>query len=118
MPNRQALGKMGEDIAVNYLEKEGYRILMRNYRCAFGEIDIVAQEKSDLVFIEVKTRRNVNYGLPFESVTKVKQQRIRKIALHYLQEMRPGIFDLRFDVVSILAEGEKTFEIELIKNAF
>ncbi len=118
MSGRQALGKMGEDIAVDYLEKQGYQILLRNYRCNFGEIDIIAQDKKELVFVEVKTRRNTNYGMPFESVTKVKQQRIRKVALHYLQETRPGTFDLRFDVVSILVEGEKSIEIEVIKNAF
>lgn len=118
MINRQSVGKMGEDIAVDHLEKQGYQILSCNYRCTFGEIDIIALDKDELVFIEVKTRTNTNYGLPYESVTKTKQQRIRKIAIHYVQEMHPSIYNFRFDVISILLKKGEACKIEIIKNAF
>lgn len=118
MGNRQTLGKMGEEVAANYLQKQGYQILDRNYRCSFGEIDIIARENNELVFIEVKTRTSIEFGLPQESVTKKKQLRIRKIAIHYLNNIHPGFSELRFDVVSILIQGNKAPKIEIIKNAF
>lgn len=82
---RQTLGKKGEDAACAYLERHGYAVCRRNYRCRYGEIDIIAAKGSELSFVEVKTRRNLNFGLPRLAVTYAKQQKIRSAALFYLQ---------------------------------
>lgn len=117
MGTRRNLGKKGEELAAKYLAEQGYRILARNYRCSLGEIDIIAGDKGDLVFIEVKTRTGFSFGLPQESITRAKQLRIRRIALHYLAEERPRYCNYRFDVVTVLMMGKEP-QLEIIKNAF
>ncbi|NLC77384.1 MAG: YraN family protein [Clostridia bacterium] len=118
MDKRQITGKEGEELAVKYLEEQGYKILARNYRCPLGEIDIIACDNEDLVFIEVKTRTSLKFGLPVESITKSKQFRIRKIALRYLAETRPVYNKYRFDVVSIILKNGKVDQFDIIHNAF
>ena len=110
-------GKKGEDLAAAYLAEAGFRIIERNYRCLFGEIDIVAEEGETLVFIEVKSRRSEAYGDPQLAVGHEKQKKISRIAMHYLQERRLRHRLARFDVVAVklLSSGHK---IELIRNAF
>jgi len=110
-------GKRGEEIAVNYLTKAGYRIIERNYRCLFGEIDIVAKDKNTVVFVEVKTRRSEKFGDPQLSVGLDKQRKISRISLNYIEEKRLHHCNARFDVVAIkmLPAGN---EVELIQNAF
>ncbi|MBU2262867.1 MAG: YraN family protein, partial [Proteobacteria bacterium] len=81
-------GKTGEELAAAYLAEAGYRILERNYRCLFGEIDIVAQEGETLVFVEVKSRSSGAYGDPQLAVGRRKQQKISRISVHYLAERR------------------------------
>ena len=116
--NSKKLGKEGEELACRFLRKRGYRIRERNYCSPLGEIDIVAWDKGTMAFIEVKTRRDNDYGSPQESVTKSKQQRIRKIALTYLKK-NGWEGDCRFDVISILMNpGIKRVHIELIRDAF
>jgi putative endonuclease len=110
-------GKLGEELAAAYLEEAGYRILERNYRCPFGEIDIIAQEGDTLVFVEVKSRRSENFGLPQLAVGPEKQRRISKISLYYLQGHRLDAPNVRFDVVAILLRSNNP-SIELIKDAF
>lgn len=112
------LGRRGEELAVGFLKKRGYKIIERNYRCRRGEIDIVAQDKKEIVFIEVKTRRSLRYGLPEEAISFYKREHIIKVGLIYLQQHRLEEVNARFDVVSISMEGEKVKEIRLIKNAF
>jgi len=102
---------------VDYLKQRGYRIIERNYRCPFGEIDIVAQQGEVVVFIEVKTRRSARFGDPQQSVTLEKQKRISRIALDYLQKKRLYPCSARFDVVAIRMLGEGA-GMELIQNAF
>ncbi len=118
--NKQELGNRGEKVAAAYLKSRGYKIIAFNYRCVLGEIDIIAAKKDVLVFIEVKSRTNLNYGYPQEGITPKKQYRLRNIAQCYLKEK--GIRDVscRFDVVSILFDGrkEQPISIELIDNAF
>jgi len=116
MVNRE-LGRKGEELAIRFLKKKGYRILERNYVCKLGEIDIVAREKDTLAFVEVKTRTSTLFGPPELSVTPFKQMQISKAALVYLKEKNLEEVKARFDVVSILLrpEGE---EIELIRDAF
>jgi putative endonuclease len=110
-------GKKGEELAAAYLAEAGYRIIERNYRCLFGEIDIVAEEGGALVFVEVKSRRNEAFGSPQTAVGLEKQRKLSRIALHYLQEKHLGNRPARFDVVAVklIPSGN---EVELIRNAF
>ena len=102
---RQRLGKKGEDAACAYLERKGYVICRRNYRCRYCKIDIIAAKGGELSFVEVKTRRNLNFGLPRLAVTYAKQQKIRSAALFYLQQENRHQQMLSFDVIEILVEG-------------
>ncbi len=117
MVQKKELGKRGEEIAIRFLKKKGYRIVERNYSCKMGEMDIIAKEKDTLVFIEVKTRTSTAFGPPQFAVNSSKQIQLSKVALHFLKEKGIGEIKARFDVVAILLSphGE---EIELIKNAF
>ncbi len=117
MARHLELGKRGEDIAVNDLKKRRYRIIERNYRCRFGEVDIIALEKGTIVFVEVKTRSTHEYGTPEMSVTSRKQQQLAKVALSYLQHHNLLSRDARFDVVSVEmgAEGNR---VTIIRDAF
>ncbi len=110
-------GLRGEAIATKYLRKKGYRILERNYRTPFGEIDIIAEDRGTLVFIEVKTRKADLFGLPEESVTIKKRERIKKAALHYLKDLKK-VPPVRFDVLSILTSPLSEVLIEHIEYAF
>jgi putative endonuclease len=110
-------GKSGEELAQDFLEKNGYKILARNYKTKLGEIDIVARDKDTLCFVEVKTRHSDRYGLPQEAVSDSKQRQISKVALTYLKENRLLDKKARFDVVSIIFSADKP-QLELIKNAF
>ena len=119
---KKELGAKGEEIAVRYLQSREYKILERNYRIRFGEIDIIAEQGENLVFIEVKTRADKYFGSPFESVTVRKQKQLSKVALEYISKKDWHNRPARFDVVGIeLQEGENTFQnaaIELLQNAF
>ncbi len=115
--NRHELGKMGEIAAAKYLNKNGYKLLARNYRCVLGEIDLIAQLNNTIVFIEVKTRRSLNYGYPEESITLTKQNKIRKVANYYLKDNKIFNMNCRFDVVTVLVSSNG-YTIEVIKNAF
>ncbi len=106
MPDRRAKGKAGEDAAVDYLEKKGYHILGRNFRYERGEIDIIAIDKEDLVFIEVKARRSKAFGEPEDALTPAKCNQIRKVAEGYLLEQRIDDQPCRFDVIAIEYERE------------
>lgn len=96
------LGNKGEDIACKFLERRGYCICCRNFRCRYGEIDIIAFKEQEISFVEVKTRRNLNFGLPRLAVTAAKQQKIRSAALFYLQQERKYEKSISFDVIEIL----------------
>jgi putative endonuclease len=118
--HNKGLGDLGEDLAVSFLEGKRYRILERNYRCKGGEVDIVARDPRDksLVFVEVKARRDLSYGVPQLAVTPFKQRQISKAALTWLAKHRQQDTAARFDVIAIpLADGG-TPEIEHIVNAF
>ncbi len=113
----RASGATGESIACRFLEKKGYKIIERNYRCHSGEIDIIAMERDTLCFVEVKMRTNFSYGPPYLSITPQKQHQISLVALNYLARTKRKFGGIRFDVVSIESEkgGEK---IKLFKGAF
>jgi putative endonuclease len=114
---RIQMGKLGEDLAVAYLQKAGYRILAQNYRCLYGEVDIIALDGDFIVFIEVKSRKSERFGQPQEAVGLEKQKKLSRISLHYLQQKRLENRNARFDVmaVKLLPDGTR---IELIRNAF
>ena len=120
---KKELGAKGEEIAVRYLKSRGYRILERNYRIRLGEIDIIAEQGADLVFIEVKTRSDTLFGSPFDSVTVPKQRQLSKVALEYISKHGCHNHPARFDVVSVqLKEVQapqlQDVKIELVQNAF
>ena len=111
-------GDKGEDIAASILVKKGYEIVERNYRYGKGEIDIIAKDDDVLVFIEVKTRKNLEYGPPELAVTKNKQRQIRKIAEAYLYEKKIKDINCRLDVVAIQFYQNQKPRINHIENAF
>lgn len=118
MYNTRFIGKKSEDLAEAFLRKHGCIILAKNFRCKFGEIDIIARQGQETVFVEVKSRSNSNYGFPQESVTKAKQDKIRKVALYYLKVNSLMDRNCRFDVVCIYLSPEGREKIEWIKDAF
>jgi putative endonuclease len=112
MDKRQE-GFLGEEMAVQSLKEKGYRILERNYANRFGEIDIIAEERGSLVFVEVKKRATGRFGGPFSAIDKRKKDHLIRTAMCYLKENRACNKRARFDVVGI--EGDK---LQIIKNAF
>lgn len=112
---RHEIGKMGEDIAAKYLESNGYAILERNYKARQGEIDIVARDGNELVFIEVKTRTNLQFGLPAEAVNETKQKHLISTAKYYLYSKHLENEYVRLDVVEIYFNNE-SYKINHIKQ--
>jgi putative endonuclease len=102
---KKELGDRGEDIAAKYLQQQGYRIVQRNYRSRYGEVDIICAQHGILVFVEVKTRTSNAFGSPEESITPTKQAHIRKVALIYLDSYPQAFREIRFDVIGILMNG-------------
>lgn len=105
--DKRELGLVGENAAAEMLRIKGYRILRRNYRCKLGEIDIIASRGATISFIEVKTRRSLDWGRPCEAVNTRKQDHIRRAASCYLKELgNKGYVPMKisFDVIEIVAE--------------
>ena len=98
---RAALGGAGERLAAGWLEARGLRVLARNWRCAYGELDIVAEEQGEVVFVEVKTRRGTAYGLPEEAITASKRAHLIAAAQCYLAESQREAQPYRIDVVAV-----------------
>jgi putative endonuclease len=113
-------GDEGEDIAADHLLKKGYEIIERNYRFGKGEIDIVAKdpETGSTVFIEVKSKKNLEFGDPVYSVTKNKMKQIKRMAELYFYDKEIAEADCRFDVVTVLLRGNQKPIIEHYINAF
>jgi putative endonuclease len=115
--HHHAVGKAGEEAAVQYLQQHGYRILERNYRCRFGEIDLIARDGRTLAFVEVKTRRSQRYGPAAAAVTLEKQRHLIKASQLYLIQKKKANEFCRFDVVTVAMDAQQP-RIELIKDAF
>ena len=113
---RRQTGQQGEAVAASHLREQGYRIIDRNYRCPFGEIDLIGQEGETLVFIEVKCRRSDAFGPPELAVGPQKQKKLSLCALHYLSQTDQQS-PARFDVVAIRLRPDG-HRVELIRNAF
>ncbi|MEA4848779.1 MAG: YraN family protein [Clostridiaceae bacterium] len=118
MGNNKIIGAFGEDMACEYLEEYGYKVLERNFSCRTGELDIIALEGETVAFIEVKTRSSERYGLPSEAISISKQGKIVKTALYYMQRNRLLDRMCRFDVLEIIIEDEDNHRINLIRDAF
>ncbi len=115
MADHNDLGDVGEDEAVAYLIKHGYRIKHRNYRFAKAEIDIIAETENWLVMVEVKARTNDTYGRPEEFVTRGKQKHLIRAANQYIEDY-PTKKEIRFDIISILLEPK--FQLTHLPEAF
>ena len=124
--DRSALGPRGEKLAVKHLRKKGYAVLARNYRCPTGEADIVMLDKSTrrtaaaetIVFVEVKTRSSDYHTDPQAAVNADKQRRMRRIAEYYLSTHDAAEFNIRFDVVAVVAADGEPPQIEHFEGAF
>lgn len=116
MANNITKGFLGEEKAANYLISKGYKIIDRNYRTKIGEIDIIAIISGVLVFVEVKSRTNINYGYPYEAVNWKKQDKIIKSSFIYMKQKRFNNYQIRYDIIEVYLE-EKT-KIKHIENAF
>jgi putative endonuclease len=110
-------GKIGEDIAVKFLSRKGYKILKRNYRYGHGEIDIIAMDKDVLIFVEVRMKLSDKFGSPEDSVTIKKREQLKKIASAFIQMNEVNFSECRFDVIGITFKDGK-FNINHIENAF
>ena len=119
MPSAKTkLGTQGENAARRLLESRGYRILECNYRCRYGEIDIVALDGDCTVFVEVRTKRSKSFGSPEESLSKAKQRRLTTTALTYLQARETPSADWRIDLVSVrFPVGNGSPKIDHVKHA-
>ena len=95
-------GSQGEAIAQKFLKDQGYKILATNFTCKIGEIDIIAQQKKTIVFVEVKTKSNLDFGYPREMVNVTKQNKIRRVAEYYLLKTNKTDCECRFDVIEVL----------------
>jgi putative endonuclease len=116
MHAKDVLGKSGEQAAAEYLESCGLRILDRNWRCAAGEIDIVAVERHTLVVAEVKARTSLRYGSPLEAVNQAKRARLRRLAVQWLNAHGVRFDQVRIDVVGLVYDGTGGFSIEHIRG--
>lgn len=115
---RKETGDLGERLAGEFLRERGYTIIEKNYRCAEGEVDIVARQADDLVFVEVRTKRSRMFGSPEESITPAKQEKLRTVSAHYRETHEDLPESWRIDVVAIeLNRDNRPSRIEVIKNA-
>lgn len=113
-----ALGNAAESQALAYLQAQGLLLVQRNFRCRSGELDLIMRDAETLVFVEVRSRRSVQYGSPAESVTPAKQRKLLSAAAAYLQRQALDL-PCRFDVVAILkSKSAPQLHIEWIKDAF
>lgn len=115
---RKETGDLGEKLAGDFLRERGYILIENNYRCTEGEVDIVARHGNDLVFVEVRTKRSRVFGSPEESITPAKQEKLRTVAVRYLETHENLPESWRIDVVAIeLNRNNKPSRIEVIENA-
>ena len=116
--HNKSLGKRGEDAAARFLVNHGYKIISRNYKCQFGEADIIAKTVDAIVFVEVKTRTDEDKGMPEEAVTEKKRSKYEKIAISFLRDYDEVDIAVRFDVVGILVIAPDRAVIRHHINAF
>ena len=113
-------GKAAENIACSYLKQNGLKLIDKNFYSRYGEVDLIMQDQDTLVFIEVRYRKNLDYGGALESVTPAKQKKIQTTALYYMQK-KGSEYNSRFDVVALTGNdinNQNKLSIEWIQNAF
>lgn len=119
MPEHLRLGERGEKLASRFLRHSGYKILYRNFKArGGGEIDLVCRDGDSLVFVEVKTRRDADFGRPIDAIGKEKQRSISRGGLAWLRLLDNPDVVFRFDVVEVLVPDEGEAQCELIQDAF
>ncbi len=118
MTDKQKLGKAGEDAAARHIQKNGMKLLARNYRAGKGEIDLIALDSDTLVFIEVKTRTGTAYGTAAEAVGYRKQQMIIRTAQYFIAQRKLHECAVRFDVAEVYSEEENEYRVQYIRDAF
>jgi|SRR5215472_12065145 putative endonuclease len=116
MGAKDDLGRDGERVAAEYLERAGLRVLDRNWRCADGEIDIVAAERQVMVVCEVKTRSGRQFGTPLEAITRNKRARLRRLAARWLVAHGVLFDEVRIDVVGLVRDPAGHYEIEHVRG--
>ena len=116
-PHNQSFGAWGEELVATWYLEHGYAIVARNWRCRQGEIDIIASSGSVLVICEVKTRANADFGSPASAVDVNKQQRLRRLAAHWLSDNPNSRVSVRFDVAAVIGPKDKV-TLEVIEAAF
>lgn len=121
MRHNQLIGHEGENRAVDYLIRNGYEILCRNFRCREGEVDIIAKDKkvNEIVFIEVKTRTTLKFGMPHEAVNQIKQKHICEVSNYYIYKNNLEYYKTRFDIIEVYFfrnNNKKRVYIRQIKN--
>ncbi len=116
---KKEVGSYGETIAAKYLQSLGYSILLRNFRCYFGEVDIVACKGAILSFIEVKSRYSIHYGRPRESVTCFKRNKIYRCAEYYIYKFSLNNYYVRFDIIEVFFnKNNYNYKINFLEDAF
>ena len=113
MTNKREIGAEGEDRATTSLKKQGYRIIEKNFRSPFGELDIIAEEGGYLVFVEVKNRKSSSFGTALQAINNTKKKHMIKTAMFYMKTHRCFNRRVRFDVVGIDSEN-----VKIVKHAF
>lgn len=114
--NKKDFGEKGEGIAKNYLIKSGYKIIEKNFRTNFGEIDLICEKDSSIIFIEVRTKRESDFLLPEESITKRKIKHIKLASLEYLSRLKKVYKEIKFEFIGILFKNDNEYEINHIKD--
>ena len=117
MPGSNLTGPWGEALAAAYLRKKRYTLVACNYRCRFGEVDLIVQDRKYVVFVEVKLRSDRRFGLPRDFVTAAKQRRIRTTAAFYMTRHDPDLC-ARFDVAEVYEEADGALRITYLEDAF
>jgi putative endonuclease len=115
---RRDLGARGEAAVARWYERDGYRVVDRNWRRREGELDLVLERGRVVVFCEVKTRRSDRFGAPVEAITREKRQRLRVLAAKWLDEHQAVVRELRFDVASVMPDGDGRLVVTVLEGAF
>jgi putative endonuclease len=116
---RREIGQVGEQAAADFLSKQGFQVITRNWSTRLGELDIIARDGEALVVVEVRTTTSQRFGFGYESIDMRKQQKVRRLALQYIHQQRITHIPLRFDVVSVLLDQERIpKQIDHLKGAF
>ncbi|MBU9888919.1 MAG: YraN family protein [Candidatus Omnitrophica bacterium] len=117
-PFRFSLGDRGEVLACGFLRGRGYKIIEKNYKCALGEIDLVAEREGRIAFVEIKTRTDTRFGAPQEAVGPKKQEKLLRLAAWYLKEKEMKDVPVSFDVVAVVWDGAKAPQVRVFQDAF